>query len=263
LGGESGFSMNKLIKFFSLLLVAVLGVFVCLSAANAQQVGIPSVNINFGAPANSPQEFSKGIQILIMLTVLTLAPSILIMTTSFTRIVIVLSLVRQAMGTPQLPPSQVIVGLALILTFFVMSPTISEVNKTAYQPYMQGKITQQAALKKGLEPLRNFMFKQTEESDLALFVQMSKIPPPKTAADVPTYVLLPSFIISELKTAFKIGFMVFIPFLIIDIVVSSILVSMGMLFLPPVMISMPFKIILFVLIDGWHLIAKSLVMGFS
>jgi len=255
--------MKKFIKFSSLLLIAFIGVFACFIAANAQQVGIPNININVGGTANSPQEFSKGIQILIMLTVLTLAPSILIMTTAFTRIVIVLSLVRQAMGTPQLPPSQVIVGLALILTFFVMSPTINEINTTAYQPYMTGKITQQVALKKGVEPLRQFMFRQTQESDLALFVRMSKIPNPKSTMDIPTYILLPSFIISELKTAFKIGFMVFIPFLIIDIVVSSILVSMGMLFLPPVMISMPFKIILFVLIDGWHLIAKSLIMGFS
>ena len=198
-----------------------------------------------------------------MLTILALAPSILIMTTAFTRIVIVLSLVKQAIGTPALPPSQIIIGLALILTFFVMSPTINQINTNALQPYMHNKITQQAALTKGIEPLRQFMFRQTDESDLALFVRMSKISTPKTTADVPTYVLLPSFVISELKTAFKIGFMIFIPFLIIDIVVSSILVSMGMLFLPPATIAMPFKIILFVLIDGWHLIAKSIVMGFN
>lgn len=222
---------------------------------------MPSVNISFGS-ANTPAEFSKGMQILVLLTILTVAPSILIMTTAFTRIVIVLSLVRQAMGTAQLPPSQVIVGLSLILTFFVMSPTINEINTKAFQPYMQNQITQQAALKLAVEPLRQFMFRQTDEVDLALFVRMAKISNPKTRADVPTYVLLPSFIISELKTAFKIGFLVFIPFLIIDIVVSSILVSMGMLFLPPTMISMPFKIILFVLIDGWHLIAQSLVEGF-
>jgi flagellar biosynthetic protein FliP len=185
------------------------------------------------------------------------------MTTAFTRIVIVLSLVRQAVGTPQLPPSQVIVSLSLILTFFVMAPTFTEINNKALQPYMQNKITQQAALKLGAEPLRTFMFKQTEESDLALFVKMAQINKPKTRADIPTYVLLPSFVISELKTAFKIGFMIFIPFLIIDIVISSILVSMGMLFLPPTMISMPFKIILFVMVDGWHLIAQSLVEGFA
>jgi len=185
------------------------------------------------------------------------------MTTAFTRIVIVLALTRQAIGTGQLPPTQVIVGLALMLTFFVMSPTITEINDKAFQPYMKSEITQEAALKLGFEPLRQFMFRQTSESDLALFVKLSKIEKPASMKDIPTFVLMPAFVISELKTAFEIGFMIFIPFLVIDIVISSILVSMGMMFLPPVMISMPFKIILFVLVDGWHLIAKSLVMGFS
>lgn len=249
---------NRIYLIFTLFIFA----FIMTGALSAHaQVSLPNVNISMGT-ANTPQEFSKGIQIIIWLTILTLAPSLLIMTTAFTRIVIVLSLVRQAMGTPQLPPSQVIVGLALILTFFVMSPTINEINTKAFQPYMNNKITQQAALKLGTEPLRQFMFKQTDETELALFIRMAKISNPKTRSDVPTYVLLPAFIISELKTAFKIGFMLFIPFIIIDIVVSSILVSMGMLFLPPTMISMPFKIILFVMINGWHLIAQSLVEGF-
>lgn len=251
-------SNNK--KFLTGILIAISLVFIGAIAANAQ-VSMPSINISMGS-ADSPAEFSKGLQILIWLTVLTIAPSIIIMTTSFTRIVIVLSLVRQAMGTAQLPPAQVIVGLSLMLTFFVMAPTINEVNTKAFQPYMNNQITQQAALKIGVEPLRQFMFKQTSEKDLALFVRMAKIPNPKTRVDVPTYVLIPSFIISELNTAFKIGFMIFIPFLIIDIVVASILVSMGMLFLPPPMIAMPFKIILFVMIDGWHLVAQSLVEGF-
>jgi len=247
-------------KYKFSLLIAIFIIFSSAISANAQ-VSVPSVNISFGQ-ANTPQEFSKSLQIMIILTVLTLAPSIFIMTTAFIRIAIVLSLVRQAIGTPSLPPSQVIIGLALILTFFVMAPTFNEINDKAFQPYMKEKISQQEALKRGIEPLRTFMFKQTDESDLALFVRMARIKQPRSTVDVPTYVLLPSFIISELKTAFKIGFMIFIPFLIIDIVVSSILVSMGMLFLPPVTISMPFKIILFVLIDGWHLIAESLVMGF-
>lgn len=251
--------INK--KFFGIILIAFLGVFLGVLSAKAQ-VSIPNVNISIGS-SNSPQEFSKGMQILILMTVLTLAPSILIMTTAFTRIVIVLSLVRQAVGTAQLPPTQIIVGLALILTFFVMAPTFNEINNKAFQPYMHNKISQQVALQRGSEPLRQFMFRQTEEVDLALFIQMAKIPKPKTMSDIPTYVLIPSFIISELKTAFKIGFMIFIPFLVIDIVVSSILVSMGMLFLPPMTIAMPFKIILFVLVDGWHLIAQSLVMGFK
>ena len=253
--------MKYIKNIYPVVIFAVILIFTGAMAANAQ-VSMPNINISLGS-ANTPQDFSKGLQILIMLTILTLAPSILIMSTAFTRIVIVLSLVKTAMGTPSLPPNQVIVGLALILTFFVMSPTIDEINTKAFQPYMNSQITQQAALKRGVEPLRKFMLKQTNESDLALFVRMGKIKNPRTTADVPTYILLPSFVISELKTAFTIGFMIFIPFLIIDIVVSSILVSMGMLFLPPATIAMPFKIILFVLIDGWHLIAKSLVSGFN
>ncbi len=251
-------SVYKLILISGLICLGLTG----LNVSAEAQMTLPSLNVSLGT-ADSPQEFSKGLQILIWLTVLTLAPSILIMTTSFTRIVIVLSLVRQAIGTPSLPPSQVIISLALILTFFVMTPTINEINEKAFQPYTQNKITQQEALARGAKPIRKFMFKQTEESDLALFVRMAKLKKPRTIEDIPTYVLIPSFIISELKTAFKIGFMIFIPFLVIDIVVSSILVSMGMLFLPPVMISLPFKIILFVLIDGWHLIAQSLVTSFA
>jgi flagellar biosynthetic protein FliP len=184
------------------------------------------------------------------------------MTTAFTRIVIVLSLVRQAIGTPSLPPSQVIVSLAMILSFFVMAPTFEEVNQVAFQPFMKGRISVDVALEKAMEPMRLFMFKQTSEKDIALFTKLAKIKKPKTTKDVPTYVLLPSFIISELKTAFQLGFVLFLPFIVIDIVVSSILVSMGMMFLPPATISLPFKLILFVLVDGWHLIAQSLVLGF-
>ncbi len=247
---------------FYIIIFMTLGV-VLLGALSAKaQMAVPNIDINF-KNASSPQEFSKGLQILIWLTVLTLAPSIFIMTTAFTRIVIVLSLTRQAIGTAQLPPTQVIVGLALMLTFFVMSPTIGEINEKALQPYMKSEITQEAALKRGIEPLRQFMFRQTNEGDLALFVKLSKIEKPTSMVDIPTFVLMPAFVISELKTAFEIGFLIFIPFLVIDIVISSILVSMGMMFLPPTMIALPFKIILFVLVDGWHLIAKSLVMGFS
>lgn len=225
------------------------------------EISLPTLNVGM-QPANSPQEFSQGVQILILLTILTLAPSILIMTTAFTRIVIVLSLTRQAIGMANLPPTQVIVSLALILTFFVMAPTFNKINNDAFQPYMQNKITQEVALEKSMAPLRDFMFKQTNDEELALFVKLAKMPKPATMSDVPTYVLLPAFIVSELKTAFKIGFMIFIPFLVIDIVVASILVSMGMLFLPPSMIATPFKIVLFVLIDGWYLITESLVKGF-
>lgn len=229
--------------------------------AQAASVGLPTLDIQVGQSTN-PQDVSKGLQILVLLTVLTLAPALLVMTTAFTRIVIVLSLVRQALGSPTLPPNQIIVGLSLILTFFVMAPTFSEINTQALQPYLASTMPQQQALRQAMEPLRKFMFRQVDEKDVALFVKLAKIKAPKTQKDVPTYVLLPAFVISELKTAFQLGFVVFLPFLVIDMVVSSILVSMGMLFLPPVSISLPFKIILFVLVDGWHLITEALVLGF-
>lgn len=224
-------------------------------------MAFPNINIGMKT-ANTPQEFSQGIQIIIWLTILTLAPSIFIMTTSFIRIIIVLSIVRQAIGVATLPPSQVLTGLALILTFFIMSPTINKINTAAIQPYMKNQITQQVALDRAIIPARDFMFKQTDEKNLALFVKIAKMDRPKAKEDVPTYILIPSFILSELNTAFKIGFVIFLPFLVIDIVVSSILVSMGMLFLPPTMIALPFKLILFVMVDGWYLIVKSLVEGF-
>lgn len=224
-------------------------------------MAFPNINIGMKT-ANTPQEFSQGIQIMIWLTILTLAPSIFIMTTAFIRIIIVLAITRQAIGVGNLPPSQVLTGLALILTFFIMTPTINKINTTAIQPYMKNQITQQVALDRAIIPAREFMFKQTDEKNLALFVKISKIQRPKTKDDVPTYILIPSFILSELNTAFKIGFVIFLPFLVIDIVVSSILVSMGMLFLPPTMIALPFKLILFVMVDGWYLIVKSLIEGF-
>ena len=248
--------INNLKKIFGLL-----ALYVFTSPTAQAAISLPTLNVGLKS-ASTPQEFTQGVQVLIMLTILTLAPSIIIMTTAFIRIVIVLSLTRQAIGTASLPPNQVIVGLALILTFFVMSPTLSKINETAYQPYMKNLITQQQALDNSLEPLRNFMFKQTHESELALFVKMAKIEKPKTKEDVPTYVLIPSFVLSELKTAFKIGFVIFLPFLVIDLIVASVLVSMGMMFLPPTTIAMPFKLIMFVMVDGWFLITKSLVEGF-
>ncbi|HEY9686305.1 MAG TPA: flagellar type III secretion system pore protein FliP [Coleofasciculaceae cyanobacterium] len=249
------------LKWLSLAGLAMAVLWLLMPHASAQ-VGLPTLDIKVGS-ANNPQDVSKGLQILIMLTVLTLAPAILIMGTAFTRIVIVLSLVRQAIGTPNLPPGQVIIGLSLILTFFVMSPTFTKVNDEALQPYLQGKMAQDAALGKAMTPMRDFMFKQTAPRDLELFMSLGKLKKPKNRGEVPTYVLLPAFTISELKTAFQLGFIVFLPFLIIDVVVSSILVSMGMLFLPPATISLPFKLVLFVLVDGWHLISQSLVAGFG
>jgi len=239
----------------------ILGLYMMTILKSNAQLALPNINIGM-QNINTPQEFTQGVQILILITILTLAPSIIIMTTAFIRIVIVLSLTRQAIGTTTLPPNQVIVGLALILTFFVMSPTLSKINDTAYQPYMKNQITQQQALDNSLVPVRDFMFKQTHEEELALFVKLSKIQKPKNKKDVPTYVLIPSFVLSELKTAFKIGFVIFLPFLVIDLVVASVLVSMGMMFLPPTTIAMPFKLIMFVMVDGWALITKSLIEGF-
>ena len=250
---------SRFLKLKSVLFFALAYLFTALQTQAA--LNLPNINIGMQS-VNTPQEFTQGVQILILITILTLAPSIIIMTTAFIRIVIVLSLTRQAIGVANLPPNQVIVGLALILTFFVMSPTLAKINDTAYQPYMKNAITQQQALDNSLVPIRDFMFKQTHESELALFVKLSKIQKPKNKQDVPTYVLIPSFVLSELKTAFKIGFVVFLPFLVIDLVVASVLVSMGMMFLPPTTIAMPFKLIMFVMVDGWFLVTKSLIEGF-
>lgn len=238
----------------------IVGLLMAVLPSNAAMT-LPNINIGL-TNANTPQDFTNGLQILIWLTILSLAPSILIMTTCFVRLVVVLALTRQALGAGTLPPNQVITSLALILTFFIMAPTFNEVNEKALQPYMKNQITQQVAIERGIEPVRNFMFKQTHEKELALFVRMSKIERPKTKEDIPTYVLIPSFIMSELKTAFTIGFVIYLPFLVIDIVVSSVLVSMGMMFLPPSMIALPFKLIMFVMVDGWALIVRSLVESF-
>lgn len=242
-------------------LLSVFAVFFFQKTAVQAAVAFPTITVGMGN-TNTPQEFTQGVQILVLLTILTLAPSIFIMTTAFIRIIIVLALTRQAIGLASLPPNQVLAGLALILTFFVMAPTFNKMNETAIQPYMKNQITQQAALERGIEPMREFMIKHTEEKELGLFLSMAKIEKPKNWKDVPTYTLIPAFVISELKTAFKIGFIIFMPFLVIDIVVASILVSMGMLFLPPATVATPFKLILFVMIDGWYLITKTLLEGF-
>ncbi len=212
--------------------------------------------------AGGGQSYSVSIQTLLFLTTLTFLPALLLMMTSFTRIVIVLSLLRQAIGTPQAPPNQVIVGLSLFLTFFVMSPVLDKIYGEAYKPYMEDKIVLSEALDKGMAPLKTFMLRQTRQEDLALFVKLSKSPPLKGPEDVSLKILVPAYVISELKTAFQIGFVIFIPFLIIDMVVASVLMSMGMMMLSPVMISLPFKLMLFVLVDGWNLLIASLVQSF-
>jgi flagellar biosynthetic protein FliP len=219
---------------------------------------------DFVRTANTPEETALTLQIIAALTVLSLAPSILIMMTSFIRVIIVLSFVRNSLGLQQVPPSQVLIGLALFITYFVMAPVFSDINKNALQPYLREEISFQEAFEEAQKPLRDFMFRQTREKDLALLLHYAKMQDQvKTLDDVPTYVLIPAFIISELKTAFQMGFMIFIPFLVIDMVVASTLMSMGMLMLPPVMISLPFKILLFVMVDGWNLVIGSLLSSFN
>jgi flagellar biosynthetic protein FliP len=216
-----------------------------------------------GAPMN-PTEGQDAVQILLLVSALALIPAALFCLTGFTRILIVLGFVRTAMGTPTSPPNQVLVAIALFLTIFVMAPTFTQIKDTAFDPLMAGRISQTQALRRAEAPLREFMFRQTRPSDLALMVKLSRTEDqPRTEADVPTPTLIPAFIISELKTAFQIGFLIFLPFLIIDLIVASTLMSMGMIMLPPVFISLPFKILLFILVDGWSLITESLVKSFT
>jgi flagellar biosynthetic protein FliP len=211
---------------------------------------------------DNPGDVSVLLQIVFVLTVLTLAPAILIMMTSFTRLAVVFAFLRQALGTHQTPSNQIIAGLALFLTLFIMMPVWQKINTNALQPYLNEEISQEVALKAAMTPIRQFMFKQTREKDLALFVKMARLEKPKNRADTPTSVLIPAFVISELKTAFIIGFVLYVPFLIIDMVVASVLLSMGMMMLPPILVSLPFKLMLFVLVDGWHLMVGSLVKSF-
>ncbi len=210
-----------------------------------------------------PYDVSTLMKIVGIITLLTLAPAILVMLTSFTRIIIVFSLLRQALGTQQMPPNQVLIGISLFITFFLMSPVFNNIYQNAITPYMDKRIPLNTAYKRAVDPLREFMLKQTRESDLALFVDIAHMPRPRTVDELPMRIIIPAFITSELKTAFQIGFFIYIPFLIIDMVVASILLSMGMLMLPPVMISLPFKLMLFVLVDGWHLLIESLIRSFG
>lgn len=246
----------KLMKVLLPLILLLAG-----SAAMAQ-VTIPSVNFGFKQTQN-PTEVVNTVKMVLVLTVLTLAPAILIMMTGFTRILIVLSFLRQAIGVQQMPPNQMLVGLSLFLTFFIMGPAFTEINQKALQPYMNNQLTQDQALENTLAPLRKFMFNQTRDQDLALFVKLAQVEKPKTRADVPTLVLVPAFIVSELKTAFMIGFIIFLPFLIIDILAASVLMAMGMMMVPPAVIALPFKIMLFVLVDGWSLLIGSMVKSFG
>jgi flagellar biosynthesis protein FliP len=204
----------------------------------------------------------NAVEIFLIIAGISLVPALLFTVTGFTRILIVLGFIRSGLGTPTAPPNQVLVGISVFLTIFVMAPTFNAIKKDAIDPLSHHKISQSQAIKRGQEPLRQFMFKQTREKDLALFAKLAHLKQPKTRADIPTYTLIPAFIISELKTAFQIGFLIFLPFLVIDLVVSSTLMSMGMMMLPPAFISLPFKILLFVLVDGWNLVTQSLVQSF-
>jgi len=222
---------------------------------------IPKVTLGVEDVENA-QDLAVTIQILLLLTVLTLAPSILIMMTSFVRLVIALHFLRQALGTHALPPNQLIVGLALFLTFFIMSPTITQIYDNAWTPYANQEITLQTAFDRGQEPLRAFMLSHTREKDLEVFIRMADMPQPDSPAALPMRVIIPGFIISELRVGFQIGFLIYMPMLIVDMVVASVLMSMGMMMLPPIMISLPFKLLLFVLVDGWYLVVQSLVESF-
>jgi flagellar biosynthesis protein FliP len=245
------------------ILLTILGDSLLMAApASSSASGLPgSINLNITG-TEGRQNYSVPVQIVLFLTFLTFIPAILISVTSFTRISIVFHFLRQALGTTEAPSNQMVIGLALFLTFYVMGPVWDQVNQEALQPMMAGNITQTEALDKAIKPLRAFMMKYTREKDLALFLSIAKKARPRNADDIPTNIMIPAFMISELKTSFQIGFVLFIPFLVIDMVVATVLLSMGMMQLPPVMVSMPFKILLFVLVDGWNLVVGSLVKSF-
>ena len=248
--------MKKLLILFLLLLP------VFLFSANVNAPPIPMVNLSLTAP-QTPTQLVKSLNIVILMTLLVLAPSIVLVMTSFVRLLVVFAFLKQALGTQQMPPSQILVSLALVLTFFIMKPYAEQSYNNGIKPYMEEKIGYQEAFTRAVKPFKNFMIKNTREKDLALFYRIRHLPNPKTIDDVDLTTLIPAFMISELKTAFEIGFLIYLPFLIIDMVVSAILMSLGMMMLPPVMISMPFKLLVFVLVDGWNLLVQNLVLSFK
>jgi len=229
--------------------------------SSAQSV-FPKISVGVEESTN-PSDFVLTLQIVFLLTILSLAPSILIMMTSFTRLIIVFHFLRNALATQTVPSNQILIGLALFITFFIMKPVLVQINETAFQPYISEEITQREALEKAEKPIKAFMLRQTREKDIQLFINMRGEGQPASLEELPLSIVIPSFIISELKTAFQIGFLLYLPMLLIDIIIASILLSMGMMMLPPIMISMPFKILLFVLVDGWYLIVESIVRGFA
>ena len=246
------------------ILIVMILVFTFSKSVNADPINIPNLDISVGGESTSPQNYVDNIKLLIVLTILTLLPSIIIMMTSFTRIIVVFSFLKNALGAQQSIPNQILIGLALFLTIFIMQPVYTEINDNAFKPFMNNEITQEEAIEAGSKPLREFMLKQTRQKDLELFAEASKINMDEiTKENIPLTVVIPAFAISELKTAFQIGFLLFLPFLIIDMVVASILMAMGMFMVPPAMVALPFKLLLFVMVDGWYLIVKSLIMSFG
>lgn len=256
--------MSKKKKYLFITLIALALIFTFDKSVSAEPINIPDVNISVGGESTSPQNYVDNIKLLIILTILTLLPSIIIMMTSFTRIIVVFSFLKNALGAQQSIPNQILIGLALFLTIFIMQPVYTEINNNAFKPFMENTITQDEAMEAGSKPLRQFMLKQTRQKDLELFIEASKLDKEEITRDnIPLTVVIPAFAISELKTAFQIGFLLFLPFLIIDMVVASVLMSMGMFMVPPVMVALPFKLLLFVMVDGWYLMVKSLIMSFG
>lgn len=246
------------IILFTLLFVLLPG-----EIAAQEDFQIPDINVDISSPeGGESQDLVVTLRILLLLTILSLAPAIIIMLTSFTRIIIVFSIIKRALAVRKMPPSQILIGLAIFLTIFIMSPVWQTMNNNALQPYLNEQISYEEAFNRAETPLREFMFEQTNEKSLALFINLADRERPDNREDIPTYILIPAFIINEIEIAFKIGFMIYVPFLMIDMVVASILMSMGMLMLPPVIISLPFKILLFVLVDGWYLLIESLINTF-
>lgn len=255
---------TKTLKFRCWMIVSMMLVLLfCVSSTTVfadAPLTLPNLDVNVGT-ADTPQEISSTIQVVLMLSVLSMAPSILLMMTCFTRIIIIFSFLRKALSLQTTPPNQVLIGLALFLTFFVMAPTFTEVNEKAYKPLSKGEITLEVAYDNAMKPMREFMFRQVRSKDLALFVKLAETETPENLESVPDKALIPAFIISELRTGFEVGFLLFIPFIVIDMVVASTLMALGMMMLPPVMISLPFKILLFILIDGWNLMVRAILAG--
>ncbi|MEW6005853.1 MAG: flagellar type III secretion system pore protein FliP [Stygiobacter sp.] len=251
----------KKISLLAIVLFLIVGTNL-LAQQSTNTIPFPKINLDVGTAQNG-SDVSVTLQILLLMTVLSLAPSIVIMTTSYLRIIIVFHFLKSALGTQQMPPSQLLAGVALFITFFIMAPTWTKVNDEALKPLIDNKLTMQQAYDKGIEPIRQFMFKNVREEDLELFISLSNQSKPKNRNEVSTYVLIPAFVLSEMRAGFIMGFFLFIPFIMVDMIISSILMSMGMMMMPPMMISLPFKILLFILVDGWNLIAGSLIRSFN